>query len=416
MPHDLTHLSDAELMLSLKTLVRSERRHLVAVLRHLAEMDRRRLANKQGFPSLFDYCVRELRYAEGEAARRIHAARAAAKYPMVYRAIDRGLLSLTTVSLLAPHLKWDNHRRLLREALGRNKRAVEKLVASLTPATERPERIRFLGLAAATDGSGAGDASCAEGAEGAEGAGPRQDPSSASGDGAARKNPAPLPGEPSGLLLLGAPPAPHKQPGPSAQRVEFTFTGDEALLEAVERAKQLLRHKHASVGYEEVFVEAVRALLERIDPDRRPVRLARHVTARSGGPAAGGGRGPRRITTSRVIPQRVKDEVWRRDGGRCAFVGPGGRRCSATGGLEYDHLRPWAQGGRSDDPTNVRILCAAHNGLEARRAFGDAAVDAAIARTRRAGGTGRKTRGGHVPAPEGCALAHSDDTTSSSPP
>ncbi|MDE2143014.1 MAG: hypothetical protein KGL74_06225 [Elusimicrobia bacterium] len=43
-------------------------------------MDRRRSALNAGFPSLFDYCVRTLRYAQGEAARRIHAARAAAKF------------------------------------------------------------------------------------------------------------------------------------------------------------------------------------------------------------------------------------------------------------------------------------------------------------------------------------------------
>ena len=56
MPMDMTCLSDAELVHSLKTLARDERRQIVSVLK--------RLAAKEGFPSLFDYCVRELRYAE----------------------------------------------------------------------------------------------------------------------------------------------------------------------------------------------------------------------------------------------------------------------------------------------------------------------------------------------------------------
>jgi len=83
MREDLRLLSDSELISSLKSLVQDERGRLVSALRHLAEFDRRRLAAMSGFPSLFDYCVRELRYAQGETARRIHAARAAAKYPVL---------------------------------------------------------------------------------------------------------------------------------------------------------------------------------------------------------------------------------------------------------------------------------------------------------------------------------------------
>ena len=150
MSKDLTVLSNAELAASLKSLTRDERGRLVLVLKHLAEMDRRRYALEAGYPSLFDYCVRELRYAQGEAARRIHAARAAAKFPILYRTLERGLLSLTTVSLLAPHLKWDNHRRLIRSAAGRSTREVEALVAALTPGPRPIERIRFVPLAPST--------------------------------------------------------------------------------------------------------------------------------------------------------------------------------------------------------------------------------------------------------------------------
>ena len=36
------------------------------------------------------------------------------------------------------------------------------------------------------------------------------------------------------------------------------------------------------------------------------------------------------------------------------------------------------RGGRSDDPANLRLLCRAHNAIEARRVFGDAVIDAAV--------------------------------------
>ena len=34
--------------------------------------------------------------------------------------------------------------------------------------------------------------------------------------------------------------------------------------------------------------------------------------------------------------------------------------------LEFDHIIPWAQGGLSDDPDNIRLLCRTHNQWTAR--------------------------------------------------
>lgn len=66
----------------------------------------------------------------------------------------------------------------------------------------------------------------------------------------------------------------------------------------------------------------------------------------------------------------VRHEVWQRDEGRCAFVSPDGVRCNETTWLEWDHIVPWALGGSSDDPANIRLLCRSHNQSEALRLFG----------------------------------------------
>jgi len=71
----------------------------------------------------------------------------------------------------------------------------------------------------------------------------------------------------------------------------------------------------------------------------------------------------------RYIPRSVRDKVWARDGGRCAFVSPGGRRCGSRWDLEIDHIVPLARGGGSS-PSNLRLLCSRHNLLEAERAYG----------------------------------------------
>ena len=72
---------------------------------------------------------------------------------------------------------------------------------------------------------------------------------------------------------------------------------------------------------------------------------------------------------SRHIPQAVRDEVYARDGGRCAFIGPGGRRCTETRNLEIDHIVPFGKGG-CNDPGNLRLLCRAHNRFAAENEYG----------------------------------------------
>ena len=72
---------------------------------------------------------------------------------------------------------------------------------------------------------------------------------------------------------------------------------------------------------------------------------------------------------SRHIPAAVRDAVFARDGGRCTYVGEHGVPCESRHNLHVDHVEPFARGG---PPTagNLRLLCAAHNQLEAERVYG----------------------------------------------
>jgi HNH endonuclease len=60
------------------------------------------------------------------------------------------------------------------------------------------------------------------------------------------------------------------------------------------------------------------------------------------------------LPNPRLIPSEVKQEVWRRDGGRCVL-------CGATDNLHFDHEIPFSKGGSSLLAANVRLLCAKHN-------------------------------------------------------
>ena len=59
--------------------------------------------------------------------------------------------------------------------------------------------------------------------------------------------------------------------------------------------------------------------------------------------------GPRR----EGIPEEVRREVFRRDGGRCAV-------CGSDELLQFDHVIPVALGGAST-AANLQVLCAACN-------------------------------------------------------
>jgi hypothetical protein len=338
-------LGDEALLARLKSLAAQERSHLVGMLACLGETDRRRLFSSRGFRSMFDYCFSELRYSEGAAYRRIRAARAARESPEILSYLADGSLSLSTVSLLAPHLAPENKTELLARAQGKRKRDLERMLAELSPRPDKADSISYVGpppstIKASAEEVGAGELFAA---------------AASPGDSAATPGDSPEPSPKDERAEVPEPP-------PEPPKVRFAFTASEELLKAVERARELLRHKHPLARLEDVFREAVLEYLDRHDPDRR---LARRRSRPSPGPG--------RSKDIRRIPRWVRDRVWERDQGRCRFVAADGRRCAARSRLEFDHVRPWAMGGRSDDPANVRLLCRTHNQLAAREIFGESA-------------------------------------------
>ena len=95
-------------------------------------------------------------------------------------------------------------------------------------------------------------------------------------------------------------------------------------------------------GYDAITVKAL--VLQRLGQNERRVRRAMTLMEQQSLTSE-----PRRI----FIPQEVRLEVFRRDGGRCV-------NCGADRDLQFDHVIPVALGGASTE-VNLQLLCAACN-------------------------------------------------------
>lgn len=137
-------LTDDALTAELGRAAGREREATANFIVHLAEFDRRRLYEGAGYPSMFAYCRAVLRLSEDAAGNRIRVARAARQYPEIAGMLVDGSLSLTTVRLLAPHLRRENHEELLAAASGHGKEDVEELLARFFPRPDVPASVRKL--------------------------------------------------------------------------------------------------------------------------------------------------------------------------------------------------------------------------------------------------------------------------------
>lgn len=317
-------LPAARVVSELERLRRSERGSGVDILAGLSEVERRSIHVDLGHASLFDFCVEVLGYHEGAAWRRIYSARAAARFPALYVYMRDGEVSLSAAARLWPHLTAENVERVLARACRKRHRDVEELILELIQERKAREA-----------------AACVEAA------------------------PAPPPeffrpaasGEPSPAPRASEPPKRDVIRSESPDVVRISFQANAALRSRIERLKDVLARACPSGRLEDVFAAVIDDYLFRHDPARKAPSPER----------------PPRAVQTRRIPRWVKDRVWSRDGGRCAYVADDGRRCGARRFLEYDHVKPWALGGPSDDPENVRLPCGTHNRRRAALRFGERA-------------------------------------------
>jgi len=137
-----------ELVERTKQLVAEERKITTRVLEHLRQIEQHRVYAEWGFPSLFEFCVKELGYSESAAQRRISSMRLMRELPELKQTIEEGELTLTAITLAQQVFREKNYtteakREILKTLHGKSTREVEQQLATIHPKKPR-ERKRLL--------------------------------------------------------------------------------------------------------------------------------------------------------------------------------------------------------------------------------------------------------------------------------
>jgi hypothetical protein len=361
-----------ELASRLLDLLRREHAAMADFLVALAAFDERRLWAKLGHTSLFHFLHRELGMSKGAAHYRKTAAELIHRVPEVVEPLRDGRICITSIIELAKVVTPENRQEVLPRFFNCSRQEARAVSAELCPAEAAPHRTVVTAMAFAMPA--------------------RVEAVPASGEAV---QPVELPPveRPSPCPVAIQPLAPRTVAEPlTADLRRLHVTVSKRFMEKLDAARDALSHSNPGADAEAILEAGLDLLIERAAKRRGIVAKPRTRIAPSPdlSPAGAGERGdtldsvaeaPGRRdphagdgNKTRHIPAAVKREVWLRDGGRCQFRLENGELCGSTHRLQFDHVRPVALGGEST-VSNIRIACAPHNLLAARRILGDALVD-----------------------------------------
>jgi hypothetical protein len=351
------HLSNFELERTLKSSVIEENKLKTQILHLLAEVERRRLYSKD-HPSLYEYCVKVLKYSAASAQRRIDSMRAMKLIPELEQKIITGELNLSSISQAQSFFRQEAKIgksysiQAKKEVLGKlenksSKECIKELI-TISPQSIPQEKRRELTI----------------------------------------------------------------------DKTELKVVLNKDLISKLDKIKALMSHKNPNMTDQELIEVMAKFTLEKIDPEEKikrseirkqkknhkqnsnhsghndrvnapilPIAEVNQIKVKSSekviletSPAGLRPEGaslknqqPRKGVSERrqnfnqnprYIPATIKQAVYTRDKGRCTHP-----NCNSKKFLEYDHIKPVAMGGKTTTQ-NLRLLCRTHNQRAAINKFG----------------------------------------------
>lgn len=334
---DISMLDNETIENRLLYLKEREHESTVYLLVYLSEYEKRGLCNAQ---SAYSYLRDKLKYSEGAAYRRLKASRCISKYPEVLKLLKEQRVNLSTICEFSNYLSQFNKAKLLEEVLDKSKTEVISVIAKYQSAQKaKKERVQTIKTVV-------------------------------------KKEPLPLFSNEKAKAIQKVEQEP-KKPEPKEQEYEIrkslNFSVSECCYKKLEYVKELLSNKYPQgASLEQILEEGADSLIDKLCPIKKAKKRAKRKLRKKSN---------KKVSRNKRIKlsESVKAEVYEKCNNQCTFVDDEGNRCTSRWQLEIDHIKPLAKGG-SNEVENLRLLCARHNNLEARREFGDAYIDKKISK------------------------------------
>ncbi len=339
----LKHYTNAELLAGLQILVSQERTLSLKVISFLREIRFRSLHLEMGYPSLFTFCVEELKYSEAAAYYLLNTLDIVHELPEVKQAIESGELSMTTLSMVQSACKAKKRKTKIKVSAEDKKSLLDKVKGKSKKETETILHQHFPELQTAAK--------------------------------------------------------PETEKRLSDDLIGIFFNADPELMKKFKEIKDLTAHQNPSPSYQELFHMMSDFMLDRIDPVRKAQRIDRRQERRAGqekmnekeqkgslqkAPEKTPGHEdsllqpaevqskvhPPLETQSRHCSAQTERTIWVRAQSRCEHVDEKtGHRCDETRRLQLDHVIPYAISSDSSEK-NIELVCTQHNLYRAAQWFG----------------------------------------------
>jgi len=319
-------MTTESLHIKLSELTKSERKITHEILLCIQQMDQTKAYAELGYPSLFDYLVKEQKYSEGAAQRRISSARLLRELPEIEKKVQEGNLNLTQLSKLASATNQDQKATGKKVSTEQKRELLEQMENKTGFETEQLLNQNF---------------ECNL--------------------------------------------KPKKEITPRKQAYELHLKLTPEQYEKLKKAQSLLSHVVHDGGFAEIIAVLCDKLIQKKEGKVLIKSSSRMEKESENKPTAGA---PAKLTENNqgtrdelestaapavqnpkrrtAIPVSLQRLIYQRAQACCEYVSLTGHRCHSRYQTQVDHIVPLARGG-GNEPANLRVLCRTHNLSEARR-------------------------------------------------
>lgn len=312
---NVKQLSDKVLLDQTNYLAEHERGVTILVLRHIREVEVRRLFVELGYSSMYAYCIKHLKYSESKTMSRLASARLMTELPEIEKQIEAGTLNVTNLSKVQSfvraekavqhELSKDEKLSLISECHDKSTREVAKeLIQKSHQPALLAEKFQMTSVVL-NDGS-----------------------------------------------------------------INLEYSKFDALLDPENRELlQEFKNLYAHDLPDSSNITVLNFLLKKAVQHKKK-ELGLIVPKKLEKPNATPPRSPKVSAKRKPLPVAVKRLVWQRADACCEHRDKKLKlRCSSKFALEPDHIVPHALGG-TDEISNLQLLCRVHNSRRAVKTFG----------------------------------------------